>query len=113
MSAGRYNIIIEQGALFSLPLEVQNSDGSAMDLSGYSGRGKVRTDYDSSTVLASFTIGTLDTTGIFTATIGATTTAAMTAGGAVYDIELVDFADSENVIRLIQGKATITPEATK
>ena len=113
MSAGKYNIVVEQGATFILPVAVYNSDGSAYDFTGRSVRGKIRADYTSTTALCSFTItGTLGTSGTFNATIGATITATLPEGGGVYDIEDYSDTDADDVVRLLYGTVKITPEAT-
>ena len=49
MSAGNYNISIDQGSDFSLQLTVQES-GSAKNLTGFSVRGQLRPTIDSSTL---------------------------------------------------------------
>ena len=46
MSAGKYDIKVDQGSDFSLQLTVQE-DGSAKSLSGFSVRGQVRPTKDS------------------------------------------------------------------
>lgn len=114
MPAGKYNIVVEQGAKFSMPVAVFDANDDAYDLTGFTGRGKIRADYDSAAALASFTVtGDWDTKGTFTVELGASTTAGLASGTGVYDIEIVQTADTDNVIRLLQGKVTITPEATK
>ena len=42
MSAGRYDIVLEQGTTFDLPVNYSNPSGTAIDLSDYSARMQVR-----------------------------------------------------------------------
>ena len=38
MAAGKYNIVIEQGATYQVELQYRDSNNNPIDLSGYSGR---------------------------------------------------------------------------
>ena len=110
MSAGKYNIKIDQGSDFSLQLTVQE-DGSAKSLSGFSVRGQVRPTKDSSTLTASFTTAITNASGgIFTVSLPFATTTNMAVGQYFYDIEL--FTGS-TVQRLIEGLVTVSPEVTR
>jgi len=110
MSAGTYNITIDQGSDFSLQLTIQEG-GSAKNLSGFSVRGQIRPTIDSSTLTASFT-GTVTnaSSGICTVSLPYTTTDDISAGTYQYDIEL--YTDS-TVQRLLQGTATVKGEVTR
>ena len=110
MSAGNYNISIDQGSDFSLQLTVQES-GSAKDLTGFSVRGQMRPTIDSSTLTASFT-GTVTnaSSGICTISLPYTITTDITVGQYAYDIELYTVS---TVQRLLQGTATIKGEVTR
>jgi len=76
---------------------------------------QVRSSYDSPTAILSITTDSGITLGGAAGTISlnasATTTAAITAQVALYDLELV--SSSGVVTRLLEGKFTITPEVTK
>lgn len=110
MSAGKYNIFIEQGSDFSLQLTVQEG-GSAKNLSGYSVRGQLRTTIDAANAAATFT-GTVvnASSGILTVSLPFGTTAALNPGLYNYDIELFT---SGSVQKLLKGVATVTGEVTK
>jgi hypothetical protein len=113
MPAGKWNITIEQGAKFQLLFQLLNADETARDISLYTLRGKVREYYGAPTALASFVFeGVVDATGTATATIGATITETMPSLTGVYDIELALDSDTNDVERVLQGKAKITWEAT-
>ena len=110
MSAGSYNIKIDQGSDFSLQLTVQE-DGSAKNLAGFSARAQMRPTIDSSTLTAAFTCTITDTTnGILTMSLPHTTTDDITVGQYYYDLEIFTGSTSQ---RLIQGSATVSGEVTR
>jgi len=116
MTAGIYDITIEQGATFSLSATWKDSTGSAVNLTGYTARMQVRHFKDSTTTLANLTtenngIVLGAALGTITVTITATATAAMPALEAFYDLELQSAGGV--VTRLLQGKATISREVTR
>jgi hypothetical protein len=49
MPAGKYNLLIEQGATFELELQYKESNGVVVDLKGYSGRLQIRPSIGSPT----------------------------------------------------------------
>ena len=52
MAAGKYNFTIEQGTTVKLELAYKDSSGSAIDLTGYSGRMQIRPDYADNTKIS-------------------------------------------------------------
>jgi hypothetical protein len=110
MSAGTYNIKIDQGSDFSLQLTVQE-DGTAKNLAGFSARAQLRPTIDSSTLTATFTCTITDSAnGILTMALPYTTTENVGVGQYYYDLELYTGSTSQ---RLIQGTATVTGEVTR
>lgn len=115
MTAGRYDIEIEQGATWSRTITVEDPDGTPIDLTGYSARMQVRSSYDAQTALLSLSspsggISIDPLTGTLALTATAAQTAAMPAGIHVYDLELVI---GTAVDRLLAGRARVSPEATR
>ena len=115
MAAGKYNIIIEQGATFNLPITWKNNAGNPYNLTGYTARMQVRQYKESVTSLVTVTtenggIALGGALGTVTVTISATATAALPACDAVYDLEL---ETGSTVIRLLEGKAIISREVTR
>ena len=49
MAAGRYNLLIEQGSTFQIELQYKDSNGVAVDLTGYSGKLQIRPSIGSTT----------------------------------------------------------------
>lgn len=115
MSAGTYNITIEQGATYTQTILVQD-EGVTRNLTGYTARMQVRPGKDSDTILLNLTMGSglsipTPTNGEIIISLTAAQTAAYTTVDAVYDLELVD--GSSNVERLLQGSVTLSKEVTK
>jgi hypothetical protein len=112
---GTYNFSIYAGATFARTLTL----GTAIDLSAYDGRMMLRESYTAGSAVLSLgtasgiTLGTAGTIEI-DITDAQTTALGSAAGNAttqyVYDLELDDGTD---VTRLLQGVATIFPEATR
>ena len=115
MTAGIYDITIEQGATFQMSLTWNDNTGSPINLSGYSARMQVRTSYEAEETLVSLTSlggdivlgGALGTIAI---TIAASVTETLQIDEGVYDLELVN---GLTVTRLLQGKATVSREVTR
>lgn len=109
MSA-KYNMVIDQGSDYDLKLSLSQG-GAGLSLVGYTVRGQIRSTISSSTVAATFTPSVIDdTTGIFMVSLSAATTAAMTAGQYVYDIEL---HKAPYVTRILEGTILLKPEVTR
>lgn len=117
--AYKYNIKINQGSTFTLRLRLA---APGVDLTGATGRGKLRAKFTDAAAAASFTVtpGSDAIGTYFDATLSAADTAAipLTVAGPdrrptrfAYDIEIV-LADL-SVIRVVEGIAEVSPEATK
>lgn len=114
MSAGTYNITIEQGARWTRVLTVE-TDGEAWNLTGYSARMQIRKKvggdlYVELTVGDGITLGGAE--GTITLTIGATDTAALDFSSGRYDLELIPASGEDDAIRLLQGTVTLSKEVT-
>lgn len=114
MAAGRYNIIIEQGASFSKSLSLTDSDSLPWDLSGYSQvRGQIRRHYNSESAAATFVLAINGdgTAGTISWGLSPAQTLSLEAADHLYDIELV--ADDGEVTRLLEGTVTVRPNITR
>tara|TARA_B100000902_G_C26708313_1_gene620651 strand:- start:249 stop:587 length:339 start_codon:yes stop_codon:yes gene_type:complete len=112
MSAGTYNLVIDQGSDFALDLVIKQS-GTAMNLTNYTGRAQLRTSVDASSASATFTVTKTNATGgALKLELSAATSTSLAAGQYVYDLEIYTASDSV-VKRILQGNATITPEVTR
>ena len=91
-------------------------DDNPVNLTGYTARMQIRATAEASTALIELTtengrIALGGTAGTITLTISATDTAALTAGRAVYDLELV--AANGTVTNLLGGVVTIPRNITR
>ena len=103
------NLLIDQGATFSTRLSITNGSGQNIDLTGYSAAGQIRKHYSSSNAV-NFT-ASLNSAGYLTLGLSSNTTASMTAGRYVYDVELVD--NVGRVSRIVEGIITVSPNVTR
>ena len=111
MAAGIYDIVIDQGADFSIQLELANN-GSAVNLTGYTARAQLRATPTSSELAGSFTINFTDrANGILKMEMTNSTTAGLPPGKYYYDLESV--SGGGVVTRLLQGVARVTPNVTR
>jgi hypothetical protein len=110
MAAGKLNLVVEQGATFARTCTILNN-GTAVNLTGKTLRGKLRRKPTDASAAADFTIAVTNAAGgVFTLGLSATTTATMVAEPHFYDIELVDGA---TVTRLMEGTAYVSFEVTR
>ena len=109
--SGRLNLTIEQGSTFSRVVTITNSEGNPVNITSSTFSGQIRKRYGSTDVEATFTcIVTDGANGKLSVQLTAEQTAACSTGDLVYDIE---WYNSNNTARLLEGTATITPEVTR
>ena len=117
MTAARYDLIIDQGADFSLELTVKESS-TAKDLTGWFARAQLRKNKSSSSIAASFSASiTSASAGKLTMSLPYSVSDDMTAGLYHYDLEIYQAASAAatatQVSRLINGTANIRREVTR
>jgi hypothetical protein len=106
------NIVVDQGADYSASIDVTDSDGDNIDLSGYTAAGQIRKTYSSSTAV-DFTVAVASpaSAGILNISLSNTQTNAMKAGRYVYDIEITNSGGVKT--RVLEGQVEITPGVTQ
>jgi hypothetical protein len=110
-----YNITGYQGDYIQLTLNLKDSNGTALNLSGYGVRGQVRASYGSTGVLLDLnpTI-TNELSGTMAININSYISADIPISDHVYDIERYPSGIlTGNSIKLMRGKFSILPEVTR
>jgi len=106
------NFSIDQGADFSRTFTVTTDGSTAYDISSLTLQAQMRKSYDSSSATATFTATVVSgSDGTYKLTLSNSTTADITSGRYVYDVELI-LADS-TIEKVHYGLITVHPEATK
>jgi len=105
------NLKIDQGASFSSDVTVTNTDGDAVDLSGYTVTARMSKDYGSSTYTTiTSNIAADPTTGVITLSLTNYQTSNLDAPARyVYDVYITQTSTS-TVTRVIEGIITINPK---
>jgi len=126
MAAGKYNFIVEQGATTDFEIQWNDSNGQPVDLSYYTARMQIRSNYGSTGTLYLSLSSTLDadgtglnlsgsnsakppTSGSIGLIISAEKSDTFTFGEALYDLELVS---GSYVTRLLEGRIKLKQNVT-
>jgi hypothetical protein len=113
--AGEYDITIEQGSGFSLPLTYEAPEGSPVDFTGSSARLHVREKYSSSDTLIELTTENggieLGNDGSIQLSMLATDTAELSFSRGVYDLEIVP--PTGEPYKIVKGNVFLKREATR
>jgi hypothetical protein len=128
MAAGKYSLLIEQGATLNLSLAYKDSNNTAIDLTGYSGKMQIKSDYADNNPTTYLTLSSslqADGTGLnFSGSNGSTPTASgsigvfisaatsslLTFDTAFYDLEI---ASGSIVTRILEGQVKLSKEVTR
>lgn len=104
-------LVIEQGSTFSSLLNVEDSNGDAINLYAYSANSQMRKSYYSSsyTVITSTVTGTSN--GEITLSMTASNTSSLTPGRYVYDVIIT--SPTSVVTRVVEGIVTVLPSVTR
>ena len=105
------NIYIDQGTDFSITVDVTDSAGEILELSGYTAAAQIRKTYSSSSVSASFSTSIAESTGQVTLSLTDTQTTGLESGRYVYDLNITSGVGV--VTRVIEGQAIVTPGVTR
>lgn len=128
MGAGRYSFTIEQGSTLNFELQYKNSTGSAIDLSGYSGKMQIKSNYADNSPTVYLTLSsslqsdgtglnfsgsngsTPPTSGSIGVFISAATSSLLTFDTALYDLEI---SSGSIVTRILEGQVKLSKEVTR
>jgi hypothetical protein len=103
------NIVIAQGADFSEVFTSTETDGSASNLTGYTGVSKIK-KYSTSPTSQSFTVSITPATGEVSIAMTSGKTVKLSPGRYNYDVYLTSSGGS--VSRLVEGQAIVTAGIT-
>jgi len=128
MAAGKYSFVIEQGSTLNFEVQYKDSNNTPIDLTGYSGKMQIRSDYADNSPSTYITLssslaadgtglnfsGSSGTTplssGSIAIVISAVSTSLFTFNEAKYDLELT----SGNVVtRILEGNVKLSKEVTR
>ena len=101
------NIFIDQGTDFSITVDVTDTDGTALEMTGYTAAGQIRKTYSSSTASGTFTTAIAAASGQVTLSLTDTETSAIPAGRYVYDLTIT--SASSITTRVVEGQINVTP----
>jgi hypothetical protein len=109
MSA-KSNIVIEQGATFSTQITLTDANGAVMNLASHTANSEIRRWYTSSNSVP-FDVAINAAAGTITLSMTPDVTVNIAAGRYVYDVRMVTPAN--NVLRVVEGIATVSPSVTR
>jgi hypothetical protein len=128
MAAGKYSFTLEQGVTTILEFQYKDADENPIDLTGYSGRMQIKSDYADNSPVTYATISsslavdgtgldfsgsngeTPPTSGSIGLYISAASSSAFNFDTAKYDLELYN---GDQVIRLVEGTIKLSREVTR
>ena len=100
-----FNIVIEQGTDYEKVFTIYNPDKSVLDLTGYTGVGKIR-KFPESTNSTSFNVGIASTAGQVTVSLANTATSELKAGRYYYDV-IATLESTGKKTKLVDGMVLV------
>jgi hypothetical protein len=106
-------LTIDQGANLSSTIDLTNDDNTPIDLTSVTFAAQIRKSYYSTNATANITVAIEGSpaNGRIRLTLDAANTANIKAGRYLYDLKMIDAANT--YIRVIEGIVTITPQVTR
>ena len=106
------NLFIDQDADFTTTVTINDSNGSALDLTSYTALAMIRKTYQSTSATTfTSTFASDRTTGQITISLTDTQTAALESGRYVYDLVIIDSSGTKT--RVVEGIATVNPSVSR
>mgnify|MGYP003352637453 CR=1 FL=1 len=109
--ATKANLVIDQGATFSTTINVEDTNGVAVNLSGYTANSQIRKSYYSTTANSFTATVTGTANGEITISMTAANTANLNPGRYLYDL-LITAPDATKT-RVVEGIIVVSPSITK
>ena len=113
MAAGKYNMLIQQGATYNQTITLKDAAGTtAINITGCTAQAMIREQYTDTTPAATFTcMIPTGTDGKILISLTPTQTSALSFEKGVYDIELTYPSGTKD--RILQGNVVVSKEVTK
>ena len=106
------NLFIDQDADFTSTVTINDSNGSALDLTSYTELAMIRKTYQSTSATTfTSTFASDRTTGQITISLTDTQTSALESGRYVYDLVITDSSGTKT--RVVEGIATVNPSVSR
>lgn len=106
------NLFIDQDADFTTTVTINDSTGSALDLTSYTALAMIRKTYQSTSATTfTSTFASDRTTGQITISLTDTQTATLESGRYVYDLVITDSSGTKT--RVVEGIATVNPSVSR
>jgi hypothetical protein len=105
------NLTVDQGSNFLAYVDITDSSGGILNLTGYTVAGQIRKNYSSSTAVSFVATVNSASGGTISLSLADTVTNAMKAGRYVYDVEILSGAGSRT--RVLEGQVEVTPGVTQ
>jgi hypothetical protein len=112
MAAGYQNIFMNQGETFTTSLNLDDSNGTPYNLTGFSVKSKAKKSFYTANATLVFTASISDANnGVISLSANAATTANIRAGQYVYDAIIIQ--NSTGVVtRVLEGQLIVSPAVT-
>lgn len=107
--SSRANIIVDQGTNFQTQINLNNANGSPVDLSTYTVRSQIRKAYSSINAYSFAT--SANSSGIIVLSLTANASGSIPAGRYVYDILVTSNTGSST--RVLEGQVTVNPSVSR
>ena len=104
-------LTLEQGATFSTTINVEDTNGVAVNLSGYTANSQIRKSYYSTTANSFTATVTGTANGEITISMTAANTANLNPGRYLYDLLIT--APNTTKTRVVEGIIVVSPSITK
>ncbi len=104
-------LTLEQGATFSTTVNVEDTQGTAINLAGYSASSQIRKSYYSTSANSFTATITSNANGEITLSMTAANTANLNAGRYLYDLLIT--APNTTKTRVVEGIITVLPSLTR
>jgi len=105
------NLTVDQGSTFKANIDVTDSDGNELDLTGYTVAGQIRKSYYSLTQVNFTAFVSNPVNGTIEISLTSEQTNNMKAGRYVYDVEIT--SASGDITRVLEGQVEVTPGVTR